>query len=151
MSLLPIIFRDMERPLRMLEQQMRMAEDFFPYMIGSNKNVMDDTRSGHETVVHDKAKFQVKIDVNQFAPEEITVKTVNEKSIVIEAKHESNDEKGSVSRHLVRQFTVPEGHDLKKVETKLTANGILIITAPNKAQPAVQERIIPVTHVMTKE
>ncbi|KAF5278942.1 hypothetical protein FQR65_LT15466 [Abscondita terminalis] len=143
MSLLPIIFRDMERPLRMLEQQMRMAEECFPYMMGDWKKVAGGNHNERENVVHDKDMFQIKLDVQHFSPEEIVVKIVNEKSIVVDAKHESNDEKGSVSRLLVRQFNLPEGHDLTKVETKLSRNGILTITAPNKSRPAVQERVIP--------
>ncbi|KAK4872743.1 hypothetical protein RN001_014772 [Aquatica leii] len=152
MSLLPIIFRDIERPLRMLEQQMRMAEEMYPYM---NQNSVTGAHhrhdlglfNKHESVMQDKEKFQVKLDVKHFTPEEISVKVVNEQSLVIEAKHESKDEKGSTSRHLIRQFVLPDGHDLKAIKTALSANGILTITAPNKVQPAIEDRVIPVTHV----
>ncbi|KAF5294470.1 hypothetical protein FQR65_LT01596 [Abscondita terminalis] len=137
--------------MSLLPQQMLMAEEFFPYMKGNRKKISNEIHKEREIVVHDKDKFQIKLDMQQFSPEEIAVKIVNEKSIVVEAKHESNDEKGSVSRLLVRQFNIPEGHDLTKVETKLSPDGILTITVPNKSRSAVEERVIPVIHVASKE
>ncbi|KAK4872716.1 hypothetical protein RN001_014745 [Aquatica leii] len=166
MSLLPIIVRDIERPLRMLEQQIRMAEEMYPYP--NLRNIPDTGKCSrhddymcpflsahpmglqpfnkHETVTQDNHKFQVKMDLKHFTPEEITVKAVNEKTVVIEAKHESKDEKGSTSRQFLRQFVLPEGHDIKKLETKLSVNGVLTITAPTVNQPAIQDRVIPVIH-----
>ncbi|KAF5286075.1 hypothetical protein FQR65_LT12961 [Abscondita terminalis] len=149
MSLLPIIFRDIERPLRMLEQQMRMAEEVFPYLEGNWQSGLP-TFGRNDSITQDKEKFQVKMDVKHFKPEEITIKATDENALIVEAKHESKDEKGSISRHYVRHFVLPEDHDIKKVETKLSGNGILTITAPNKTQPALQDRTIPVTHVQSK-
>ncbi|KAK4872742.1 hypothetical protein RN001_014771 [Aquatica leii] len=141
MSLLPIIFRDIERPLRMLEQQMRMAEEVYPYL---DRNYPGGFQIGnrHDSVTQDKEKFQVKMDVKHFTPEEITVKTTDQNALIVEAKHESQDEKGSISRHYIRQFILPEGHDIAKVETKLSGDGMLTITAPNKVQPAIQDRVL---------
>ncbi|KAK4872768.1 hypothetical protein RN001_014797 [Aquatica leii] len=150
MSLLPIIFRDIERPLRMLERQMQMAEEAFPYLDRNNPSEFQ-LCNRHDFVTQDKEKFQVKMDVKHFTPEEITVKTTDENMLIVEAKHESENEKGSISRHYIRQFLLPEGHDIKKVETKLSGNGMLTITAPNKVQPAIQDRTIPVTHVEMKK
>ncbi|KAK4872771.1 hypothetical protein RN001_014800 [Aquatica leii] len=150
MSLLPIIFRDIERPLRMLERQMQLAEDAFPYLNRNNPSEFQ-LCNRHDSVSQDKEKFQVKMDVKHFTPEEITVKTTDENMLIVEAKHESENEKGSISRHYIRQFLLPEGHDIKKVETKLSGNGMLTITAPNKVQQALEDRTIPVTHVATKK
>lgn len=52
------------------------------------------------TVNLEKDKFQIILDVQQFTPDEITVKT-NEKFIIVEGKHEEKaDEHGFVSRYL---------------------------------------------------
>ncbi|KAK4872764.1 hypothetical protein RN001_014793 [Aquatica leii] len=150
MSLLPRIFREIERPLRMLEQQMRMAEEVFPYLERNYPSAFQ-LSNRHDSVTQDKEKFQLKIDVKNFTPEEISVKTTDENALIVEAKHESQDEKGSVSRHYIRQFLLPDGHDIKKVETKLSGDGMLTITAPNKVQPAIEETAIPVTHVESKK
>lgn len=92
----------------------------------------------------DKDKFQVSLDVQQFAPEEITVKASGD-TVTIEGKHEEKeDEHGYVSRHFVRRYTLPEGHDINKVESKLSSDGVLTITAPKHQDKAVQEREIPI-------
>lgn len=47
------------------------------------------------------------LDVQQFKPDEITVKT-NEKEITVEAKHEEQaDEHGQVYRHFIRRYALP--------------------------------------------
>nr|XP_034196468.1 protein lethal(2)essential for life-like [Osmia lignaria] len=87
---------------------------------------------GASTVQADKDKFQVTLDVSQFAPEEINVKVVDQ-NIVIEAKHpEKEDEHGWVSRRFVRKYIVPSQCDINQVESHLSSDGILTITVPRK-------------------
>nr|QOX58981.1 small heat shock protein 19.8 [Trogoderma granarium] len=152
MSLFPYFFRDMMRPLRMLENQMRMTEEFFQPFITptyiryrNHPARIQQYAEQDESVVHDKDKFQVKVDVQNFKPEEITVKTVDENAIQIEAKHESDDDKGFVSRHIVRRFVLPKNHDLKNVVSSLSSDGILTVTAP-RIEQKVTERVIPIKH-----
>ncbi|KAJ8963110.1 hypothetical protein NQ318_018575 [Aromia moschata] len=53
------------------------------------------------------ALLQVILDVQQFAPNEIVVKT-NGNSIIVEGKHEEKqDEHGFISRHFVRRYVLP--------------------------------------------
>lgn len=152
MSLFPYFFREMIRPLRMMESQLKMMDEVFrpinapvlyrkmrPYDLESE----DDT-----AVIQDKEKFQVKLDVRNFAPEEIKVKTVGN-FIQIEAKHEEKeDDKGYISRQFVRRFLLPKGHELKEVVSKLSSDGILTVTAPRKMKQLEEpERVIPITHV----
>lgn len=55
----------------------------------------------------DKERFQVNLDVQQFGPHEISVKTVDD-FIVVEGKHEERqDEHGFVSRQFVRRYQLP--------------------------------------------
>ncbi|KAF5278871.1 hypothetical protein FQR65_LT03560 [Abscondita terminalis] len=128
----------MIRPLRMLEHQMRVAEEFFPRvvypMMRNNKNnFFVEVCDGEETISQNKDKFQVKLDVKNFAPEVIVVKAVDGNSIVIEAKQEKTDGGGSVlSRQFFRKFVLSKDHDLKNVESSLSTDGILTVTAPNK-------------------
>lgn len=50
------------------------------------------------TINVEKGKFQIILDVQQFTPDEITVKT-NDKFVIVEGKHEEKqDEHGFVSR-----------------------------------------------------
>ena len=72
------------------------------------------------------------LDVQQFAPEEIVVKTVDN-SLIVEAKHsEKQDEHGFVSRHFVRRYVLPSTHDVTNVTSTLSSDGVLTITAPKK-------------------
>ncbi|XP_053676613.1 protein lethal(2)essential for life-like [Anopheles nili] len=96
-------------------------------------------------------RLQINVDVQQFTPHEITVKTVNN-SIVVEGKHEERqDEHGFISRHFVRRYVLPDDHDPKDVVSSLSSDGVLTITAPKKAlQPApevVYERTVPIQRI----
>lgn len=137
MSLLPLIFRDMVRPLRMLERQMQMAEDFFhhptTYQFARPRWALEfeEDQFKRDAVLQDKEKFQVKLDVQDFTPEEIVVKTIDGNAIQVEAKHEEKhgEDQGFISRQLVRKFVLPKGHDLKNALSSLSSDGILTITA----------------------
>ena len=98
------------------------------------------------TITQDKDKFQVILDVQQFAPGEITVKTTGN-SIVVEGKHdEKQDEHGYVSRHFVRRYVLPQEHDVEGVVSTLSSDGILTVSAPKKApKPEGGERVVPIT------
>lgn len=87
---------------------------------------------GASTVQADKDKFQVTLDVSQFSPDEVTVKVVD-KNVVVEAKHEEKeDEHGWVSRQFKRKYIVPSQCDIEQVESHMSSDGILSITAPRK-------------------
>ncbi|XP_015916652.1 alpha-crystallin B chain [Parasteatoda tepidariorum] len=92
-------------------------------------------------------KFQVRLDVGHFAPEDIVVKTVDDQ-VVVTAKHEEKvDEHGFISREFTRRYVLPESSDLDKVTSTLSADGILIVEAPRKKlQPALghNERAVPI-------
>ncbi|CAG0897988.1 unnamed protein product, partial [Darwinula stevensoni] len=74
--------------------------------------------------------MQVNLDVQQFAPEEISVKTV-ENFVVIEAKHEEKrDEHGFISRHFQRRYLLPENVRPEDIQSSLSYDGVLTVTAP---------------------
>ncbi|KAF8796327.1 alpha-crystallin B chain-like [Argiope bruennichi] len=98
-------------------------------------------------VKNEPDKFKVMLNVSQFKPNEIDIKTVDN-NIVIHGKHEEKtDEHGFISREFTRRYMLPEGTDPKTVKSSLSANGILTIEAPKKAvePPPSNERIVPIT------
>ncbi|XP_015603615.1 protein lethal(2)essential for life [Cephus cinctus] len=107
------------------------------------RNVVRQNSGGASTVQADKDKFQVILDVQQFSPEEITVKTVDN-NVIVEAKHEEKqDEHGYISRHFVRRYVLPSSHDVENVTSSLSSDGVLTITAPKKSStPAGTERVV---------
>ncbi|XP_054709906.1 alpha-crystallin A chain-like [Uloborus diversus] len=95
----------------------------------------------------DPDKFQVRLDVGHFAPEEITVKTVDDQVVVTACHEEKVDEHGLISRQFTRRYHLPEGVEPEKVTSTLSADGVLLIEAPRKRpQQALgpNERAIPI-------
>jgi len=99
------------------------------------------------TIIADKDKFEVNLDVQQFAPEEITVKVSGKNTITVEGKHEEKqDEHGFVSRHFIRKYTLPEGHDINNIVSNLSSDGVLSITAPRIKEGDNEHRHVPIQH-----
>lgn len=97
-------------------------------------------------VAFDKDKFQVNVDVQQFAPHEITVRTTGDNTITVEGKHEERpDEHGFIQRQFVRRYVLPKGHDVNHVQSNLSSDGVLTITAPRTDQhQAIGYRTVPI-------
>ncbi|KAJ8920350.1 hypothetical protein NQ315_012012 [Exocentrus adspersus] len=108
------------------------------------RNILQDTGA---TVNFDKDKFQANIDVQQFKPEEISVKVTGDNTVTIEGKHEEKqDEHGYISRHFVRKYVLPDNCDVKQVQSKLSSDGVLTITAPKVGEEkGIEYREIPIT------
>ncbi|MCQ9140736.1 small heat shock protein [Bacillus amyloliquefaciens] len=85
------------------------------------------------------------LDVQQFDPEEITVKASNN-SVLVEGKHEEKqDEHGFISRQFTRRYILPTGYDISDLVSTLSSDGVLTITALKRLPPNAGERIIPIT------
>lgn len=168
MSVVPLLFRDwwdeedFARPSRLLDQQfgIGLKRDELLNTYGSfprsslfrnyvrpwrNASPLQRQDSG-STIQQDKEKFQVILDVQQFAPNEITVKTSGS-SIIVEGKHEEKqDEHGFISRHFVRRYVLPQDHDVSDVVSSLSSDGVLTVTAPKRSiKPPTGERVVPIT------
>jgi crystallin alpha B len=85
------------------------------------------------------------LDVQQFCPNEIAVKTIDN-YIVIEGKHEEKeDEHGYVARHFVRRYLLPKGVKPESVTSTISCDGVLTISAPkevNNSNPNISNRIL---------
>lgn len=143
------IERHFERLIRYHDNVWRMPpfpsfRSFRPW-----RSIFDDLDyqvGGKTTVEHDGDKYRMIVDVHQFAPEEITVRTDNE-YITIEARHaDKRDREGYVSREFMRRYLLPKGYDINNVQPSLSSDGILTITAPKLAPKlaVLGERILPV-------
>ncbi|XP_021194612.3 alpha-crystallin B chain [Helicoverpa armigera] len=98
-------------------------------------------------ITSDDEKFQVNVDVQHFSPAEINVKVVDG-HVIVEGKHEEKrDEHGYVSRQFVRRYALPQGCLPDTVESRLSSDGVLTVTAPKVlALPSTGEKIVPITH-----
>lgn len=170
MSIIPY-FYGMERPFRMLEQDFfrspfeMVPGEFFasqydnPWgVLREFENVLRPMEQISQAmnrlalnevdarISSDAEKFQVNVDVQHFAPNEVSVKVVDG-SVIVEGKHEERrDQHGYVSRQFARRYALPQGCLPDTVQSSLSSDGILTITAPKVlAMPSIGERIVPIT------
>ncbi|XP_075161708.1 uncharacterized protein LOC142234462 [Haematobia irritans] len=99
--------------------------------------------------VVNKNGFQVSMNVKQFAPNELSVKTIDN-CIVVEGRHDDKEDgHGVISRHFVRKYMLPKGYDPKDVLSTLSSDGILTVKAPPPPPPSAKndesnERIVEI-------
>ena len=74
-------------------------------------------------------KFRVSFEVSQFKPEEISVRTQDNK-LIVNAKHEEKGEGKSLSREFSRQVDIPRHINADKLSCTLSNDGVLQIEAP---------------------
>ncbi|ESO02197.1 hypothetical protein HELRODRAFT_106514 [Helobdella robusta] len=73
--------------------------------------------------------FRVSFDVSQFSPDEINVKTQDNK-LIVQAKHEEKGGDKTISREFSRQVDIPSNVDPLKLQSTLSKDGILQVEAP---------------------
>ena len=83
-------------------------------------------------------ELKLRFDVSSYTPEEIMVKTVDNK-LLVHAKHEEKGEGKSVYREYNREFLLPEGTDPEAIKSSLSRDGVLTVEAP-LPKPALQHK-----------
>ncbi|XP_050542742.1 protein lethal(2)essential for life-like [Daktulosphaira vitifoliae] len=108
------------------------------------QNVISRQNSGMSNITFGDNQVQVILDVQQFSPNEITVKT-SDGAIIVEAKHEEKpDEHGFISRQFKRRYLLPKDVDIEKVVSSLSSDGVLTVSAPKKNTETIGERSVPI-------
>lgn len=96
-------------------------------------------------IVEKTDDFVVSVDVQHFAPEDISVKVVDN-FLEVEAKHDERpDNHGFIYRYFKRRYPIPEGYNTESIVSKLSSDGVLTVRAP-KVQNEQRERVIPIIH-----
>ncbi|KAJ8945296.1 hypothetical protein NQ318_002753 [Aromia moschata] len=145
------------RPSRIFDQHFGLALDpdalleplIFPSWLRSYAGYLRPWRTeasqAGSTVKYDKNQFEANLDVQQFKPEEISVKLTDDNTISIEGKHEEKqDEHGYISRHFIRRYVLPENIDTSRILSKLSSDGVLTISAPTLKSKQIEHREIPI-------
>ncbi|XP_053855926.1 heat shock protein beta-11-like [Vidua macroura] len=136
-----------------LQQEMEKAREFmssFEQLLSNHGAIATEhTPSTSMTLTHSSGDgFSVCQDVKNFAPEELSVKVVGRKVVLVGQKETQNvDEKGSFSYKyevLKREWDVPEEVDAEALTCSLSKDGQLRIEAPKLALPAAPERSVPI-------
>ncbi|XP_036393957.1 heat shock protein beta-6 [Megalops cyprinoides] len=86
--------------------------------------------TGSAQVMYDRGGFTVHVDVKHFSPDELLVKVAGD-FVEVHGKHEQRkDGPGMVSRQFNRRYRIPEGVDVAALESAVSPEGILVISAP---------------------
>eukprot|EP00092_Neocalanus_flemingeri_P004800 GFUD01005168.1.p1 GENE.GFUD01005168.1~~GFUD01005168.1.p1 ORF type:complete len:521 (-),score=138.30 GFUD01005168.1:487-2049(-) len=87
-------------------------------------------------VSYDQDKFQVEFNVQDYRPEELSIKTEGDVLIVL-AKHETKAEGGQsfVSKQFEQRFSLPSGVKMEKIASSLSKDGVLTVSAPRENLP----------------
>ena len=124
--------------------QSRIARELWDWDLEGRYGILDAERRWQDSWVevyptYDKNGFKLSMDVSDFLPSDIIVKT-NENSITVEGKHEEwRWGRRFVSRQFTRRYFVPLGYDANAATSEVSSNGILTIKAPK-----IHERIVDV-------
>jgi len=94
----------------------------------------DSEMSPKAKVTYDQNKFEVDLNVSEYLPEELSIKTEGDVLIVL-AKHETKAEGGHsyVSKQFEQRFSLPSGVKPDKISSKLSKEGVLTVTAPRES------------------
>jgi len=121
--------------------------------INTKRSIVDDDlfgdSSGQARTFIDGDMYKIEIDVQNFKPEDLVIKTVGQ-TIQVEAKHEEKTSDGmSVSsRNFSQSFTLPREVNPESVASSLSRDGKLTIEAPlpKSKTLASNERLVPIKH-----
>lgn len=159
MSLIPLFFNDnwySSQPTRLMNQHFGLGLDLDDLSTRGFRTICPaiyyrpwrsaaSQKDSGSVVSTNEDGFEVKLDVEQFKPEEITVKVTGKNTVTIEGKHkEKQDEHGFISRHFVRKYVLPEGHDMTSITSNLSSDGVLSIAAPRIEESGTEHRSIPI-------
>ncbi|KAG4075746.1 hypothetical protein HA402_003572 [Bradysia odoriphaga] len=109
------------------------------------QNYMSDLNSPLIQEDGDNKVLKLRFDVSQYAPEEIVVKTVDQK-LLVHAKHEEKSDTKSVYREYNREFLLPKGVNPESIKSSLSKDGVLTVDAPLPLQLTAGETMIPIAH-----
>merc|ERR1712241_466253 len=105
--------------------------------------------SGLSRTFIDGDLYKIEINVQNFKPEDLVIKTVGQ-TVQVEAKHEEKTSDGASfsSRNFSQSFTLPREVNPESVASSLSRDGKLTIEAPlpKSKTLASNERLVPIKH-----
>ncbi|XP_055296575.1 heat shock protein 23-like [Sitodiplosis mosellana] len=139
MSLLPYILGDFLPPKRynssagslpshlsISPKELELIQSLIRY--GQLRRLIDFNRLAPKSHIG-KDGFEVRLNVENFRPEEITIKTVDD-SVIIEAKNERKNDNELVSSHCRRRYELPSGFRPEEITATMSSDGVLTVKCP---------------------
>merc|ERR1719239_39016 len=105
--------------------------------------------NGVSRVEYDANNYKIHVNVKEYKPEELVVKTVDNNKIQVEAKHEEKTSNGQSysTKSFSQSFTLPKGVNPDSISSALSKEGVLTISAP--LPPALKnnsEKLVPIKY-----
>lgn len=114
-------------------------------------------------IKEDDAKFEITLDVQNYKPDELKVRTQPDNTVIIEGKHEerstdkppgrysssatgltssalsqqTSGHQSAVTQQFSRRFTLPHNCDPLRVISNLSRYGVMVVTAPKKRESGI--------------
>merc|ERR1712038_810046 len=108
-----------------------------------------DEGKGVSRVVYEDDMYKILINVENFLPEELMIKTVDN-NVIVEAKHEekTSDGRSFSTQSFNQSFALPRGVNPEAVSSSLSKAGVLTISAPlpKALKSNGSESLIPIKH-----
>merc|ERR1711963_284694 len=131
-------YEDIERPLESWFSPIKLVR--FPSLWNDGQqDRLSFFREDNVIKVKDDDKaFEITMDTSQYRPDELNV-NVQANNLTVEAKHteQSEDGRNLVSKQFVRRYTLPNDCKPDLVSSNLSADGVLVISAPK--YPSIAE------------
>ncbi|XP_077432968.1 heat shock protein beta-6 [Vanacampus margaritifer] len=91
---------------------------------------IDTTTSAAEATCDDSG-FTIQVDVRHFNPKDLLVKVIGD-FVEVQGRHEEKkkDSSGMTTRQFNRRYRIPKGVDTMALESAVSPDGVLIISAP---------------------
>lgn len=102
------------------------------HVTSSSSTSKYETRSGSQspaTIIDRDKKYRVEIDIEDFNPEDLNVKTVDKK-LVISARKEERIGSRTSTKELNREFSLPDTVDPMSIKAFFSDSGKLLVEAP---------------------
>jgi len=125
----------------------------FPSLFGEDRNFVESTKNSFfkedQNVIRvkdDDKAFEITMDTSQYRPDDLKVNVMNN-TLTIEAKHSEQSEDGHsfVARQFLRKYSLPRRCRQERVNSNLSSDGVLVITAPKLAAISDNiERTVPI-------
>jgi len=123
--------------------------DDFDAHFGGTVDTVGSSQFGKAKVQVDDDTYKILIDVKNFEPKELVIKTIGN-SVQVEAKHEEKTSDGHSfsSRSFSQSYSLPKGVDPEAVSSSLAKDGTLTIAVPLPHHARLQsgERLVPIKH-----
>lgn len=158
-------FSEIDATMRYMDRHMRELDRDLNRVLGEIERVTafpvprvrlwNDTKRGSPVGIEmdddGTRRFQLRIDVSQFKPEEVKI-TIRDRLLTVYAKHIETKNNGSkFFQEYCREYTLPTEVRTEEVRSLFTPMGTLVIEAPLPAiQPYPKDTEIPI-HVLTGE